>query len=181
MIWSGTTHLGMGLAISQFGTTYVVARYSPPGNYIGQSPAQGSKSGGKQMPTPGRQPRPGQRDSGGTRRPTHDRQHRHGQRDSGRKHGKYGGFQPPFQHAGPGSMQSPWPYQPFPPGSSGHGSPYSMPPLQADVLGPYDVNNWMTNPHLAYSPYGPWGPLARPHQKRASATHSTSTGCCVIL
>lgn len=38
MIWSTTTHIGMGNAISATGTTYVVARYSPSGNYIGESP-----------------------------------------------------------------------------------------------------------------------------------------------
>lgn len=181
MIWSGTTHLGMGLAVSSSGTTYVVARYSPPGNYVGQSPAQGSKNGGKQMATPDRQHRPGQRDSGRPRRPTHDRQRRPGQRDNGKKHSKYGGLQPPFQQPDPGSMQSPWPYQPFPPGSSGHASPYQAPAPQAGMYGPHDFNNWMTNPYLGYSPYSPFGPLANPHRKRASATHSKSTGCCVIL
>ena len=164
MIWSGTTHLGMGLAISSSGTTYVVARYSPPGNYVGRSPAQGSKNEGKQMPTPDRQQRPGQRDSGGTRRPTHERKHRPGQRDSGRQHGKYGGYQPPFQHPDPGSMQSPWPYQPFSPGSNAYGLPHPVVP-----------------PHFGYSPYSPFGPLGNPHRKRSSATRSTSTGCCVIL
>lgn len=162
MIWSGTTHLGMGLAVSSSGTTYVVARYSPRGNYVGQSPAQGSKSGGKQIPTPGRQ-------------------HLPGQRDSGRKHGKHGGFQPPFQHSGSGGMQSPWPYQPFPPGSSGYTSPYQVPPPQVGIPRPHDVNNWMSNPYLGYSPYSPFGPLANPHRKRASAAHAQSAECCTIM
>jgi hypothetical protein len=40
MIWSTTTHVGMAFAISPSGATYVVARYSPPGNILGESPQQ---------------------------------------------------------------------------------------------------------------------------------------------
>ena len=38
MIWHNTTEVGIGVAISAKGTTYVVARYNPSGNYIGQFP-----------------------------------------------------------------------------------------------------------------------------------------------
>jgi len=38
MIWKTSTHVGMALAVSESGATYVVARYSPPGNFVGQTP-----------------------------------------------------------------------------------------------------------------------------------------------
>ncbi|MDG2397083.1 MAG: CAP family protein [Flavobacteriaceae bacterium] len=38
MIWEETTEFGMAKATSENGTIYVVARYSPPGNYIGLYP-----------------------------------------------------------------------------------------------------------------------------------------------
>jgi len=38
MIWSTTTEVGMGRAVSSSGKEYVVARYSPPGNWIGSFP-----------------------------------------------------------------------------------------------------------------------------------------------
>jgi hypothetical protein len=38
MIWSTTTLVGMALAVAPSGVTYVVARYRPQGNYLGQSP-----------------------------------------------------------------------------------------------------------------------------------------------
>ena len=38
MVWNSTKYLGMGSAISSDGKVYVVARYNPPGNYIGQFP-----------------------------------------------------------------------------------------------------------------------------------------------
>lgn len=38
MIWKTSTHVGMALAVSESGATYVVARYSPPGNFMGQTP-----------------------------------------------------------------------------------------------------------------------------------------------
>jgi hypothetical protein len=38
MIWYSTKYLGMGSAISTDGKVYVVARYNPPGNYIGEYP-----------------------------------------------------------------------------------------------------------------------------------------------
>ncbi|ETS79634.1 hypothetical protein PFICI_09487 [Pestalotiopsis fici W106-1] len=37
VVWSTTTNVGMGSATSSDGATYVVARYSPPGNYIGET------------------------------------------------------------------------------------------------------------------------------------------------
>ncbi|GJC87221.1 pathogenesis-related protein 1A [Colletotrichum liriopes] len=37
-IWKSTTKVGLALATDAKGTTYVVARYLPPGNYIGQMP-----------------------------------------------------------------------------------------------------------------------------------------------
>jgi hypothetical protein len=76
-------------------------------------------------------------------------------------------------------MQSPWPYQPFPPGPSGHASPYPVPPPHSGALGPYGIDRWMIDPHLS-SPYSPFGPII-PHKKRASAAGSSSTGCCIIL
>jgi len=38
MIWKSTTQVGMALAVSESGATYVVARYSPAGNYVGETP-----------------------------------------------------------------------------------------------------------------------------------------------
>ena len=38
MIWHKTTEVGIGVAVSAKGATYVVARYNPPGNYTGQFP-----------------------------------------------------------------------------------------------------------------------------------------------
>jgi len=38
MIWETTTEVGMALAVSESGATYVVARYSPQGNITGQTP-----------------------------------------------------------------------------------------------------------------------------------------------
>lgn len=38
MIWSSTTEVGMALAVSDSGATYVVARYNPQGNITGQTP-----------------------------------------------------------------------------------------------------------------------------------------------
>lgn len=38
MIWSTTTEVGIAMAISDSGKVYVAARYSPPGNYIGNHP-----------------------------------------------------------------------------------------------------------------------------------------------
>ena len=38
MVWDSTKYIGMGSAISSDGKVYVVARYNPPGNYIGQFP-----------------------------------------------------------------------------------------------------------------------------------------------
>jgi hypothetical protein len=192
MIWSGTTCVGMGLAVSSSGTTYVVARYSPPGNYVGQSPAQGSKSGGAKKPTQGRQQRPGQQDSGGARKPTRGKHQRPGQRDGGsvrrpmpgRQHwpgqrGSPSGFQQP----GYGGMQSPWPYQPFLSGLSGNGLPggYSRPPPQLGILGPHEYNRWLTDPNLKYFPYNPLGPIVNPGMDPFSGAGSRSTGCCVIL
>lgn len=185
MIWSGTTHVGMGLAVSSSGTTYVVARYSPPGNYVGQSPAQGANSGSVQKPTHGKRQRPGQRHSGSARKPTNGRQQWPGQRDSSpTHHGNHGGMQPPFYGPGYVGMQSPSPYQPFPPpGSSWNGLPgsYSPPLPQSGILGPHEFNRWMTDPNLRYSPYNPLGPLVNPGIHRASDTRSASTGCCIIL
>lgn len=45
MIWSITTHIGMAFAVSPSGVTYVVARYSPRGNTLGESPQQETTSG----------------------------------------------------------------------------------------------------------------------------------------
>ncbi|KAK4501866.1 hypothetical protein PRZ48_007675 [Zasmidium cellare] len=44
MIWSETTHLGMGAA-SNGSTTFVVARYWPVGNVIGERPVVGGVKG----------------------------------------------------------------------------------------------------------------------------------------
>ena len=38
MIWSTTTEVGMARAVSSSGKEYVVARYSPPGNWVGSFP-----------------------------------------------------------------------------------------------------------------------------------------------
>ena len=38
MIWYSTKYLGVGSAMSTDGKVYVVARYNPPGNYIGEYP-----------------------------------------------------------------------------------------------------------------------------------------------
>jgi len=38
MIWSTTTEVGIAVAISDTGKVYVAARYSPPGNYLGNRP-----------------------------------------------------------------------------------------------------------------------------------------------
>ncbi|KAK7429801.1 hypothetical protein QQZ08_003646 [Neonectria magnoliae] len=38
VIWKSTTKVGMAIASGTNGETYVVARYSPPGNYIGEKP-----------------------------------------------------------------------------------------------------------------------------------------------
>jgi hypothetical protein len=37
-MWKSTTKLGMGSAKGSNGVTYVVGRYSPPGNWTGQKP-----------------------------------------------------------------------------------------------------------------------------------------------
>ncbi|KPM39550.1 hypothetical protein AK830_g7004 [Neonectria ditissima] len=38
IVWSSTTKVGMAIATGSNGDTYVVARYSPPGNYFGEKP-----------------------------------------------------------------------------------------------------------------------------------------------
>ena len=38
MVWENTTEVGMAMAVSKSGKTYVVARYSPGGNYVGEYP-----------------------------------------------------------------------------------------------------------------------------------------------
>ena len=38
MVWENTTEIGMGVAVSKSGETYVVARYNPNGNFQGQFP-----------------------------------------------------------------------------------------------------------------------------------------------
>ncbi|CAD6501632.1 BgTH12-01882 [Blumeria graminis f. sp. triticale] len=40
IIWPSTREVGMGMARSASGWTYIVARYSPPGNYLSQTPWQ---------------------------------------------------------------------------------------------------------------------------------------------
>ena len=52
LVWDDTTHVGMGIATKQSGPywiTYIVAKYSPPGNYRGQytSHVHGLKPGGR--------------------------------------------------------------------------------------------------------------------------------------
>ncbi|KAM0723599.1 hypothetical protein Q7P37_000586 [Cladosporium fusiforme] len=42
MIWSSTTHVGMAVAVARSGTIFVVARYSPAGNIVGEVPHQAS-------------------------------------------------------------------------------------------------------------------------------------------
>ncbi|KAK5113036.1 hypothetical protein LTR85_011058 [Meristemomyces frigidus] len=37
-LWHGTTHVGMGKAKAQNGSTYIVARYWPQGNMAGERP-----------------------------------------------------------------------------------------------------------------------------------------------
>jgi Cysteine-rich secretory protein family len=46
MIWHNTTHVGCAIARSE-GDEYLVCRYSPPGNWIGQDP-QGARAPSKQ-------------------------------------------------------------------------------------------------------------------------------------
>jgi hypothetical protein len=38
MVWKSTTEVGMAMAVSASGKTYVAARYSPAGNYVGEYP-----------------------------------------------------------------------------------------------------------------------------------------------
>jgi uncharacterized protein YkwD len=38
MVWRGTTQVGVGVAIAADGSIYVVADYSPAGNYVGEFP-----------------------------------------------------------------------------------------------------------------------------------------------
>lgn len=38
MVWHATLEFGMGVATSESGGTYVVARYFPPGNYFNEMP-----------------------------------------------------------------------------------------------------------------------------------------------
>lgn len=38
IVWANTTEVGMAMAVSKSGKTYVVARYSPGGNYVGEYP-----------------------------------------------------------------------------------------------------------------------------------------------
>ena len=38
MVWSGTKQVGIGVAIASDGSTYVVARYHPAGNYTNRLP-----------------------------------------------------------------------------------------------------------------------------------------------
>jgi pathogenesis-related protein 1 len=38
MVWKNTTQVGLGVAIAANGDIYVVANYSPAGNYIGEFP-----------------------------------------------------------------------------------------------------------------------------------------------
>ena len=38
MVWGNTTEIGIGVAVSKSGETYVVARYNPAGNFQGQFP-----------------------------------------------------------------------------------------------------------------------------------------------
>ena len=43
MIWDKTTHFGIGWSVSKTGKYYVVARYSPPGNWIKEYPYKRNK------------------------------------------------------------------------------------------------------------------------------------------
>lgn len=56
MIWSTTTHVGMGCAVSPSGATYVIARYSPRGNYVGQRPEGAAVPGQALVPSGGALP-----------------------------------------------------------------------------------------------------------------------------
>lgn len=52
LVWDDTTHVGMGIATKHSGSywiTYIVAKYSPPGNYRGQyiKHVHGLKPGGR--------------------------------------------------------------------------------------------------------------------------------------
>ena len=38
MVWSGTTDVGYGIAKATSGNVYIVGRYSPAGNFVGQKP-----------------------------------------------------------------------------------------------------------------------------------------------
>lgn len=38
MVWHGTTHVGIAAAQAESGRTFVVARYWPAGNRIGEEP-----------------------------------------------------------------------------------------------------------------------------------------------
>lgn len=37
-LWHSTTDVGIGKAKSSSGATYIVGRYTPPGNVVGQKP-----------------------------------------------------------------------------------------------------------------------------------------------
>jgi len=37
-VWHSTTHVGMGKARSENGSTFVVGRYTPQGNVVGEKP-----------------------------------------------------------------------------------------------------------------------------------------------
>jgi hypothetical protein len=124
MIWSTTTHVGMALATSRSGTTYVVARYSPPGNRIGKSPTQALNSGGARTPTQGRH-------------------HRRGPRDNPRRRDSGGGIQPqfqqPHQYQQPGHMP---PDMSAPPPQPGLVGPYDYASLLANPnisISPYNT------------------------------------------
>jgi hypothetical protein len=163
MIWSTTTHVGMAVATSSSGTTYVVARYSSPGNHIGESPMQASNSGGGRLP-----PR--------------NRHHRRDQRESARQSGGRDGIQPPFQRPAHERMQPQSPHQPFPPGPGQYNTMIScpgtwQPPPQSGVFLP---SRWLNDPTLRDSPYNPFGPLldsAHP----VSADRSAPKGYCIIV
>ena len=51
IVWVGSRELGAGKAVSSTGAQFVVARYQPPGNVVGQFPdnvkSKGSAGGGK--------------------------------------------------------------------------------------------------------------------------------------
>jgi hypothetical protein len=38
MVWNDTKRLGIASAVSKNGTVYIVARYYPAGNYLGEYP-----------------------------------------------------------------------------------------------------------------------------------------------